>query len=270
MGTLDPLASGVLPLALGRATRLIPYYDDGEKTYVVTVRFGEQRDTDDVQGTLLATSTVPPCRASLEDVLPRFLGVIDQIPPRFAAIKRAGVRAYQRARRGEEFSLPARRVEIFSLVIEEWLDAYHVRLRCRCGKGCYMRALARDLGESIGVRACLSALRRVSLGGLTESDAVALERVRLDPLSALRPLDFMLSKTASPPESIEVSSAKVFDLVQGRAIPCRASVVDSSQPVALYHGASLVAMARVRSGWLHPERVLMSLIEARALRSPSS
>src|SRR5262245_61940840 len=145
-GTLDPLASGLLPIALGEATKTVPFGMEGGKVYHFTVRWGEQRDTDDAEGRVTATSSERPSAAAIRALLPRFTGRIEQVPPQFSAVKIDGERAYDLAREGETVNLGPRLVEIHRL---EWVatpDPDHAVLSAECGKGTYVRSLARDLG----------------------------------------------------------------------------------------------------------------------------
>src|SRR5262245_6363223 len=168
-GTLDPLATGGLPIALGEATKTVPFVMDGRKTYRFTVRWGEERDTDDAEGRVTATSAERPDAAAISGLLPRFTGTISQIPPRFSAIKVDGERAYDIAREGEAVELEARPVEIHALTLVEVPDPDHAVFEAECGKGTYVRALARDIGRLLGCHGHVSALRRTRVGPFTEN-----------------------------------------------------------------------------------------------------
>ena len=149
-GTLDPLATGVLPIALGEATKTVPFVVEGSKEYRFTVRLGAETDTDDAMGKVVATSDRRPTRAEIEAKLPDFTGEIDQVPPRYSALKVDGARAYDLAREEEDFELAPRRVSIAKLDLVDHPDTDHCVLEARCGKGTYVRALARDLGRALG------------------------------------------------------------------------------------------------------------------------
>src|SRR6266849_1782637 len=149
-GTLDPLASGCLPIALGDATKTVPFVMDGRKAYRFTVRWGEERDTDDAEGRVVASSGERPTPEAIKALLPGFVGAIEQVPPRFSAIKIEGERAYDVARDGEEFELKPRVVNIDRLALVETPDSDHTSFEAECGKGTYVRALARDLGRALG------------------------------------------------------------------------------------------------------------------------
>ena len=149
-GTLDPLATGVLPIALGEATKTVPFVVEGSKQYRFTVRFGAETDTDDAEGKVVASSEKRPTRAEIEAELPSFTGEIEQVPPRYSALKVDGARAYELARDDADFELAARRVSVDSLTLIDHPDPDHCVLETHCGKGTYVRALARDLGRALG------------------------------------------------------------------------------------------------------------------------
>ena len=163
-GTLDPLATGVLPIALGEATKTVSYVMDGEKHYRFTVRLGQSTATDDVEGEVVASSDFRPSTSAIEEALPRFVGMIEQVPPSFAAVKVAGERAYDLARRGEVVNLEPRTVWVRDLSLVERLDDDHVTLDLVSGKGVYVRSIARDLGQLLGCHAHVSELRRLKVG----------------------------------------------------------------------------------------------------------
>jgi tRNA pseudouridine55 synthase len=176
-GTLDPLASGILPIALGEATKTVPYVQDGIKTYNFEVTWGEQRTTDDAEGSALKTSDKRPARAEIEALLPAFHGEINQVPPQFSAIKVDGNRAYDLARDGEEFELKTRTVYIQRLEITDH-SGDKTSFRCVCGKGTYVRSLARDMGETLGCFGYISRLERTAVGPFTLDNAISLDIFR--------------------------------------------------------------------------------------------
>src|SRR3984957_6118171 len=173
----DPLASGCLPIALGEATKTVPFVVDGRKMYIFTVRWGEERDTDDAEGRVANTSASRPERAAIAAVLPRFTGTFEQVPPRFSAIKIEGERAYDLAREGETVEIAPRPVTIDRLELVDMPDPDHAVFAAECGKGTYVRALARDIGRLLGVFGHVSALRRSRVSPFTESDMISLERL---------------------------------------------------------------------------------------------
>lgn len=173
-GTLDPLASGVLPIALGEATKTVPYIQDSMKTYRFAVTWGEQRSTDDAEGEVIAQSDERPSRAAIQALLPAFIGDIEQTPPQFSAIKINGERAYDLARDGETVEIAARPVYIESLeIIDHSPDA--TTFECYCGKGTYVRSIARDLGRKLGCFGYVSLLERTAVGGMTLGNAISLD-----------------------------------------------------------------------------------------------
>src|SRR5689334_8178584 len=174
-GTLDPLATGILPVAMGEATKTVAYVMDARKTYRFTLRFGEARDTDDAAGAVVRASERRPGDAEIEAALGRFRGVIGQVPPAYAAVKVQGERAYDIARRGETVQLQPREVRIYELTLTARPDADHASFHMVCGKGAYVRAIARDLGEVLGCYAHVAGLRRTRVGSFSVEQAVTLE-----------------------------------------------------------------------------------------------
>jgi len=174
-GTLDPLASGLLPIALGEATKTVPYVMEGAKVYQFRISWGEERTTDDLEGEVTKTSPNRPARADIEALLPKYTGVIMQTPPQFSAIKIAGQRAYDLAREGESLDIPAREVEILTLEIIEMCDNGDTIFETECGKGTYVRSLARDMGRDLGCYGHISELRRIEVAPFAEEDMVTLE-----------------------------------------------------------------------------------------------
>ncbi|MCB9991770.1 MAG: tRNA pseudouridine(55) synthase TruB [Rhodospirillales bacterium] len=176
-GTLDPLATGILPIALGEATKTIPYCQDHMKRYSFRVIWGEARDTDDAEGDVIETSAIRPSEAAILAALPAFTGDIEQIPPQFSAIKIDGERAYDRAREGKENKLAPRPVYIEELTLTD-ANADSAGFSCLCGKGTYMRSLARDLSKALGTVGYIADLRREAVGPLTTDNAISLAKLR--------------------------------------------------------------------------------------------
>jgi tRNA pseudouridine55 synthase len=175
-GTLDPLASGILPVAFGEATKTVPFVQDGEKAYSFTVRWGIETDTDDADGKATRESEARPTIAAIEALLPRFTGDIMQTPPQYSAIKIAGERAYDLAREGETVELKARPVTIHRLTLVD-ASADEAKLVMECGKGAYVRSIARDLGRLIGCFGHVTALRRTRVGPFFEEDSFTLDEI---------------------------------------------------------------------------------------------
>jgi tRNA pseudouridine55 synthase len=261
-GTLDPLASGCLPIALGDATKTVPFVMDGRKTYQFTVRWGEERDTDDAEGRVVEESASRPTAEAINRLLPGFVGTIEQMPPRFSAIKIEGERAYDIARDGEEPELKARPVTIDRLALLNMTDPDHTDFLAECGKGTYVRALARDLGRALGCLGHVSALRRKAVGPFAEADMIPLEELEAlchraaagggSLADALLPVATALDDIPA----LAVSRADAARLQRGQAVLMRgrdAPVVRGT----VYVTASdcLVALAEVDRGEIVPKRV---------------
>jgi tRNA pseudouridine55 synthase len=175
-GTLDPMATGVLAIALGEATKTVPYAMDAEKTYRFTACWGEARDSDDAEGKVIGTSDKRPTREEIEAVLPRFTGELSQVPPAYSAIKVQGERAYDLAREGEEVVLEPRVIDVFEARLLTIPDSDHAEFEILCGKGTYVRAWVRDIALALGTVGHVSQLRRTRIGGFKEKDSVPLAR----------------------------------------------------------------------------------------------
>jgi tRNA pseudouridine55 synthase len=250
-GTLDPLASGILPIALGEATKTVPYVMDGRKAYVFTVAWGAETNTDDAEGEIVARSDVVPSREAIETLLPRFTGAIEQVPPRFSAIKIGGERAYDLAREGESVELSARPVEIHRLGLVAH-DGNRSVLEAECGKGTYVRSLARDLGRALGCLGHVSALRRTRVGPFTEADAVPLAALgEAEPGTALHPVATALGDLSSVAVSRDAASRLMRGqpaILRGRDAPVAGRIYATCNGV-------LVAVGDVEKGELVPHRV---------------
>ncbi len=258
-GTLDPLATGLLPIALGEATKTVPFVVDGTKTYRFTVRFGVETDTDDTQGEVLETSDRRPTATEIEAALPRFTGEISQVPPRYSAIKVEGARAYDLAREAEDFELEPRTVIIDRLDLVDQPDADHCVLEADCSKGTYVRALARDLGRSLQCCGHVSALRRTRVGAFTEDLAVPLSVLeqcanenREELISKLLPVDAGLSDLTA----LTMSAADAARLRQGRAVLLRGrdAPIVTGAAYAVSKGVP-VALGEVKDGEFRPRRI---------------
>ncbi len=272
-GTLDPFASGVLPVFLGKATRLVEYHLGDRKRYRATICFGASSTTDDLEGALTPASGPPPTRSEVEAAFGGFLGEIEQRPPAYSAIKVAGRRAYAMARAGHAVELAARRVTIHALELASWDAAIPGEpvaiVDVECSAGTYVRSLARDLGEAVGSAACLGALVRTSSGPFAIEDAVALDDVRaatatspggLEPL--LLPVDAGLDLV-----SVVVPDAALLAIARGQpvGVPPDAGSVPTDAPVRLVRpDGELVAIARLVGTKLAPDKVLIDAAPAAA------
>jgi tRNA pseudouridine55 synthase len=263
-GTLDPLATGILPIALGEATKTVPYVMDGEKTYQFTLAFGEARATDDREGEVTARSDIRPTDAAIQAVLPQFTGPITQVPPIYSAIKVQGERAYDLARDGEDVQLEPRTVEVHELRLVERPDPDHAVFAVRCGKGTYMRALARDIALALGSVGHVAALRRTGVGPFTEAGAISL-----DPLKALghspaafehvlpieTALDDIPALALTATEAVRLRSGQPVGLLHRLDRDRIRGFVPGGMVCAMSEG-KLVALTRFEAGELVPVRVM--------------
>ncbi len=260
-GTLDPLAEGILPIALGEATKTIPYVVDGEKVYRFTVKWGEATSTDDAEGEVVASSDHRPVEAAIREALKGFVGDISQVPPQFSAIKVNGARAYDLARDGETVELKARTVTIYQADLLEVLGKDEASFEIVCSKGTYVRALARDLGEVLGTRAHVRALRRLSTGPFDEDRSILLDKLkefgdsapaREALWAALLPLETALDDIPV----VAVSASDATRLKQGGAILLRGRDAPVIEGIALtVADGTPVALAEYDRGELKPVRV---------------
>jgi tRNA pseudouridine55 synthase len=269
-GTLDPLATGILPIALGEATKTVPYLMDERKTYVFTVAWGEERTTDDLEGEVTQRSDKRPSREDIENTLPRFTGIIQQTPPQFSAVKINGERAYDIARDGETVEIASREVEILRLSILDMLDVGHTVFEVECGKGTYVRALARDMGRLLGCYGHISSLRRTSVEPFGEAHSVTQTRLEevarlvasdTDELSQERfaPLDALLKKPEAalvslPHIALAEDAAHRIRMGNPAIIRGRDAPLDAEHAYVTAKG-KLLAIGEVRFGEFHPNRV---------------
>jgi tRNA pseudouridine55 synthase len=261
-GTLDPLASGCLPIALGEATKTVPFVMDSRKTYRFTVRWGEQRDSDDADGAVTETSAARPARAAIEALLPAYTGTISQVPPRYSAIKVDGERAYDLARDGEIVELQARPVEIYSLELVNVPDADHAEFRAECGKGTYVRSLARDIGQVLGCLGHIKALRREAVGRLGGDAMISLEQLtglchraaagEGSLADAILPVETALDDIPA----LAVSQGDAARLHRGQAVLLRGRDAPIFRgTVYVTASGQLIALAEVDRGEIVPKRV---------------
>jgi tRNA pseudouridine55 synthase len=259
-GTLDPLATGVLPIALGEATKTMPFAVEGAKEYRFTIRFGAETDTDDAMGKVVAQSDKRPARAEIEAALPDFTGEIEQTPPRYSALRVDGVRAYDLARDEEDFELAPRTVWVEALRLIEQPDRDHCLIEAHCGKGTYVRSLARDLGRALGSYGHVAALRRTRVGAFSEEDAVPLEKLEALAkrgghealLGVLAPVETPLgdipSLNLTGPDADRLRRGKAV-LLRGRDAPIIEGTVYATSR------GRLVALCEVSKGELKPRRI---------------
>ncbi len=260
-GTLDPLATGLLPIALGEATKVAAYAMAGAKSYRFTVRWGAATDTDDSEGEIVATADGRPDGAAVEAALARFRGTISQVPPRYSALKIDGARAYDIARAGGVVELAARTIEIDRLDLIEMPDADHAVFEADCGKGTYVRAIARDIGTHLGCLGHIVALRRTRVGSWHESDTISLDKLEsLRHIGAaqeaceeyLRPVATALDDIPA----LAVSSAEAARMKSGQSLILRGRDAPSLQGTVFVESRGIpVALAEAKQGALHPRRV---------------
>jgi tRNA pseudouridine55 synthase len=277
-GTLDPNATGVLPIAFGEATKTVAYAMDGRKAYRFTVRWGEARDTEDIEGAVIETSPVRPDRAAIEAIIPAFTGVIEQVPPRYSAIKVDGARSYDLARAGKSVALAARPVRIDSLRLIDLPDPDQAIFEAECGKGAYIRSLARDMALALGTVGHLAAIRRLSVGPFSVENAITLEQ--LTALAEKTAAESALLPVETPLDDIPAVALTETEAQRMRCGHCIAllrrsdrdrldrlgqgavsSASNSGEPVVLAvlrspEGDRPVALARLDGAELHPVRVL--------------
>ncbi|MDR5652598.1 tRNA pseudouridine(55) synthase TruB [Ruixingdingia sedimenti] len=258
-GTLDPAATGVLAVALGEATKTVPYITDALKCYRFTVRFGQQTTTDDAEGEPIASSDARPTDADIEAALERFRGEIMQVPPQFSAVKVEGERAYDLARGGETLDLAARPLWVESLTLVARPDADHAELEMVCGKGGYVRSIARDLGEVLGCKGHVLRLRRVWSGPFDAAEGIGMEDLdrlahtpELD--SHLRPLEQGLADLPELPATAE-GAARMRNGNPGMVI---AADVDYGEEAWASYQGKAVAVGVYKAGELHPTRVFVA------------
>ncbi|MBY5565707.1 tRNA pseudouridine(55) synthase TruB [Rhizobium leguminosarum] len=263
-GTLDPLASGMLPIALGDATKTVPYVMDGRKIYEFTVSWGEERATDDLEGAVTKSSDKRPSEQQIRDILPGYIGTISQVPPQFSAIKIAGERAYDLAREGEAVEIPSREVDIFRLTLLACPDADSAHFEVECGKGTYVRALARDFGRELGCYGHVSGLRRTFVAPFAEeamvplADLAALEAIE-DMDERLAALDALLINTCEALSSLPhlvINDDQAHRLKMGNPILVRGrdAPVAESEAYATARG-KLIAIGEIGQGEFRPKRV---------------
>ncbi len=273
-GTLDPLASGMLPIALGEATKTVPYVQDGAKIYRFTVAWGDERSTDDLEGPVTKSSEARPAEAEIRALLPKYTGVIMQIPPQFSAIKIAGERAYDLAREGAAVDIPAREVEIGRFDLIEMTDQGASIFEIECGKGTYVRSLARDIGRDLGCFGHIADLRRTEVDPFTADDFVTiaeLEAARFGDKSAdhagttetpaedFSAIDALLVETGAaleclPQVALSDDAAQRIRLGNPVIIRGRDAPAEAEEACATVRG-KLVAIGAIEAGMFKPKRV---------------
>jgi len=258
-GTLDPEATGVLAVALGEATKTVPYITDALKAYAFTIRFGQATNTDDAEGEVIATSDLRPDDGAIKAALGAFVGDIMQVPPQFSAVKVDGERAYKKARDGEEMALAARPLWVEELLLADRPDADHAVLEMTCGKGGYVRSIARDLGEALGCKAHVRSLRRIWSGPFQASDGVTMAQI--DAMAKTPDLDDFVQPLevglADLPE-VRCLAESVAKLRHGNPAPVIATDVEFGEEVWASYEGKAIAVGTYRGGELQPSRVFVA------------
>ena len=268
-GTLDPLATGCLPIALGEATKTVPFLMEARKIYRFSLEWGATTTTFDKEGAVTATSDVRPAREAVEAALPAFVGEITQVPPIYSAIKIDGERAYDLAREGVAVEMQPRQVTVYSAKVADAPDHDHITIEIECGRGTYVRALARDLALKLGAEGHVSALHRARVGGFAEPNLISLEKLtelvqNAAGSKALLPVETALDDIPA----LAITTEDVFRLRQGRSIvllPRQVEALktrllskaegDASRTVSATSDGSIVALCELRAGRLSPTRV---------------
>jgi tRNA pseudouridine55 synthase len=269
-GTLDPLASGILPIALGEATKTVAYVMDGAKTYRFQVRWGEATGTDDKEGAVTETSDVRPTAAAIEAALPAFTGAVEQVPPAYSAIKVDGERAYDLARAGEAVELKPRIVHIKALRLVGQPDADHADFEVECGKGTYVRSLGRDLARALGTVGHISVLRRVACGPFNEANAIPLDKfAEVGQGPALRSHLLPVETALDDIPALALTEAEARRLHSGQALSIHRlehalppGARDPEQVFRAMDGERLVALARIEDGAIRSVRVMNLPLES--------
>lgn len=265
-GTLDPLATGVLPIAFGAATRAVPYVMGGAKHYRFTLRWGEARDTDDADGQVVATSASRPNEAEIVAALPAFRGELMQVPPAFSAVKVGGERAYDLARSGHPAVLAPRPAHVERFDVIRVLDADRAEFEVVCGKGVYMRSLARDLGRALGTYGHIAELRRLRVGPFDEAAAIPLDKIVAAADSTASSLCHLLPVATALAHipALSLTETEAASIGRGRALPLAefagrlpGEVEGASGLVRTVLGERLLGLGRLDDGWLKLERMFV-------------
>lgn len=252
-GTLDPLASGILPLAFGEATKTVSFVMDGTKTYQFEITFGEARSTDDAEGEVVATSELRPTADDIRTVLPEFLGDIQQVPPKYSAIKIDGQRAYKLAREDQDIEMQARTVRIDSLKLLQCPDSNRAVFEVECGKGTYVRSLGRDIAQKLGTVGYISLLRRTKVGPFGEKDAISLDQLEDIVHSAALSENLLAIETVLDDIlALALTQEEGAKIRNGMAIKTDLADADT---VRLMCDDQIIALARIADGRVLPFRV---------------
>ncbi len=256
MGTLDPFATGVLPIAFGEATKLIPFVSDNDKEYEFVLKFGEQTSTDDTEGEVIATSNKIPSKAEIEQAIAHFIGEITQVPPIYSAIKIDGKPAYKRARKGEEIKIPERKVIIYSLELLDYCQD-SAKFKVECSKGTYIRTLGKDLALFLGTRGHLTELRRTKCGIFSLKDKILLDSLeKMEYIEGRRKSLLPMETALRDIAVLAVSAEDASKLSMGQCLPAADYEVQASEnAVAVISDNCLIAIVRIDENKISPIRV---------------
>ncbi|MBO4521071.1 MAG: tRNA pseudouridine(55) synthase TruB [Alphaproteobacteria bacterium] len=257
-GTLDPAASGVLPIALGEATKTIPYVTDGEKTYAFTVRFGQATDTDDAEGEIIAETDVLPDKNAILKILPSFTGEIEQVPPKYSAVHINGQRAYDLARQKREVELKPRRIRIDNLRLTEPFDPLNARFEVDCGKGTYVRSLARDIAEKLCSLGHVTSLRRLRCAKFFIESAFSLEYLKsLEHSSIWTEVLLPVETVLDDIPALALTQAQAAKLSNGNFLPAGDfKTVPAAGVFQARLDGRLIALVRAQDGMIRPVRLI--------------
>lgn len=261
-GTLDPFATGVLPIAFGEATKLVPFVTDGDKEYEFVVKWKEQTSTDDTEGEIIARADKIPTHDEILAVLPQFIGKITQIPPMYSAIKINGQHAYKLARKGQSVEMPARQVEIYDLqLVEEYAES--AKFKVKCSKGTYVRTLGKNMAEKLGTVGHLIELRRTKCGNFTLESKILLDSLeKIEYVSERRKLLLPLETSLRDIAEIAVSAEDAMKLSMGQSLSAKDYGVSATEkPVAAMLHNCLIALVRIDEHKISPVRVFNNILK---------
>ena len=255
-GTLDPDATGILAIALGEATKTIPYLTEALKSYIFTITLGASTDTDDASGNLLEASENRPTDNELENVLKQFIGHIKQRPPNYSAVKVEGQKAYKLSRNGErKFVLKERDLLVKKLTIIERIDSNTVKMEMICGKGGYVRSIARDIGENLGCFAHIDTIRRISSGPFTLADSISGDIIFSADVKKIREKILPVQSPLNQLGSFECLSRDLIEIKNGKKIIVNDENVQENVSVFTTFNSKIVAIGKIRDGEFHPQKV---------------
>ena len=254
-GTLDPFATGVLPLAIGEATKTMPYVMGTQKKYQFQITWGEETDTQDLEGTITAASSHRPTKADIESILPRFTGFVDQIPPDYSAVKVKGERAYTLARQGQSLCLPKRTVSIEKIALLSMDSPQHATFEVTCGPGTYVRSLGQDMARSLGTVGHLSQLRRTKVGKFTEKTIISLEKFEeIVHNSNRQSVLVSIGAVLDDIPAVSVSQDSKKRIYQGQPISGGHPLEDGAMVTVLFDSI-VIAIGFYKQGLIYPKRV---------------